>query len=329
MMEISRDLMMDFYTTMVRIRACDEKVIEKLYEGKLITFFHSCQGQEAPGTALGRSLNKDDYLYYNHRGHGLPKVLPKGLSVNAFVAEHYGRATGAAKGFAGFHNCDIDIGIPGMGGMVGGEATLAAGTALACKMRGKGQMTAIMFGDGATGRGPFHEALLMSATWKLPLVWCIENNLYQQWTCTTVSHPIDDLADFAHGYGMPSAIVDGQDVIACYEALQPAIQRAREGKGPTLLEFKTYRYRPHVEGFPDFSVQCEGGCRPVSEVEEWKKRDPIDLFEKVLLDKGVLKPADIEKIRKDADEEMEEACRFSENSPWPDPKDFDHALYSD
>ncbi|UCF91605.1 MAG: thiamine pyrophosphate-dependent dehydrogenase E1 component subunit alpha [Desulfobacterales bacterium] len=328
-MELSKELLIDLYTTMVRIRRCDEKVIECLFAGKLITFYHSCQGQEAPGTALGRSLRKDDYLYYNHRGHGLPKVLPKGMSPKTFIAEHYGRATGAAKGYAGFHNCDIEIGIPGMGGMVGGEATLAAGTALACKLRGKGQVTANMFGDGATGRGPFHEAMLMSATWKLPLIWCVENNRYQQWTCISLTHPKEDLADFAHGYGIPSAVVDGQDVIACYEALQPAIERARAGKGPTLLEFKTYRFRPHVEGFPDFSVQCEGGCRPEFEVEEWKKRDPIKLMEATLLEKGVLTEADIERIHREATEEMEEADRFSADSPWPDPKGLDQALYAD
>ncbi len=327
-MELTKDLMTDLYTTMVRIRKCDEKVIECLSQGKLITFFHSAQGQEAPGTALGLSLRKDDYLYYNHRGHGLPKVLSKGMDPKLFIAEHYGRATGTANGFAGFHNCDMENGIPGMGGMVGGDACLAAGTALACMMRGKGQVTANIFGDGATARGPFHEAMLMSATWKLPIVWCIENNRYQMWTNLNVTHPKEDLADFAHGYGIPSAIVDGQDVIACYEALQPAIERARAGKGPTLLEFKTFRFRPHVEGAPDFSVQAEGGLRSESEVEEWKKRDPIDLFRKTLFEKGVLTQADIDRIDREAVAEMEEACRFAEKSPWPDPNDFDKALYA-
>lgn len=328
-MELSKDLMIKLYTNMVRIRKCDEKIIERLFEGKLITFYHSCQGQEAPGTALGAALNVDDYLYYNHRGHGLPKVLPKGMSLKPFIAEHYGRATGAANGFAGFHNCDPEIGILGMGGMVGGESTLAAGTALACQMRGKKQVTALIFGDGATGRGPFHEAMLMSATWKLPLVWCIENNRYQQWTCLSVTHPKEDLADFAHGYGIPSAVVDGQDVMACYEALLPAIERAREGKGPSFLEFKTYRYRPHVEGFPDFSVQAEGGMRPESEVEEWKERDPIKLFKDALLERGILTDADVERIDQDVTAEIEEADRFSSESPWPDPKDLDKALYAD
>ncbi len=327
-MKITNETMIRMYTNMVRVRKLDEKTIECLFAGKLRTFFHSSQGQEAPGVALCAHLNKDDYLFYNHRGHGLNKCLPKGLSAREILAEHFGRATGGGRGFAGFHYSDISIGLPGMGGMVGGETTLAAGAGIACQLRGKGQVAVCCFGDGATGRGPLHEAMLMAAASKLPVIWFCENNLYAQWTCLNVSHPKEDLADFAQGYGMPSMIVDGQDVMAVYEAVGPAVERARSGKGPTFLEIKTYRYRPHAEGFPDYSVQCEGGVRPDEERESWLKRDPIELFRAALLEKDVLTQEDVDRIDREAAGEMEEAEKFAADSPWPNPADFDKALYA-
>jgi len=328
-MKVTKKLMKKLYTDMVRCRKLDEKLIECLFAGELLTFFHSCQGQEAPGAALCALLREDDYLFYNHRGHGLNKCLPRGMSAREILAEHYGKATGAAGGFAGFHYSDMKLGIPGMGGMVAGETTLAAGVGIACQMRGKGQVVACCFGDGATARGPFHEAMLMASTWNLPVVWFCENNRYQQWTCLDKTHPKEDIADFAHGYDIPSLIVDGQDVIAVYEAVKPAIERARAGEGPTLLELKTYRYRPHVEGFPDYSVECEGGIRAEEEVDAWKKKDPIELFKNSLVKKGILTEHDIERIDREATEEMEEARRFSSESPYPNPEDLSKALYAD
>lgn len=328
-MKVSKELMIKMYTDMVRVRKLDEKLVESLFAGKLITFYHSSQGQEAPGAALGALLREDDYLFFQHRGHGISRSVPKGMSVKEILAEHYGKATGGARGFAGFHYCDMKLGIPGMGGMVGGELTMAAGAGVACKMRGKGQVVASCLGDGATGRGSFHEGMLMAAIWKLPVIWFCENNLYQQWTRINVTHPKENLADFAYGFDIPSAIVDGQDVMAVYDALEPAIERARAGEGPTFLEIKTYRYREHVEGMGDYSVQTEGGVRPKEEIEAWKKRDPIKLFGDSLLEKDILTEADIERVDQEATEEMEEAERFAAESPEPDPKDISKALYAD
>jgi len=328
-MEVTNELLIKLYTQMVRVRKLDEKMIECLFSGKLRTFFHSGQGQEAPGVALCAHLNDDDMVFYNHRSHGLNKCLPKGMPARQILAEHFGKATGGGNGFAGFHYSDIGIGLPGMGGMVGGELTLAAGAGIACQLRGEGQVVVSCFGDGATGRGPLHEGLLMSAACKLPVIWFCENNLYAQWTRVNVTHPREDLADLAQGYGIPAAIVDGQDVMAVYEAVGPAVERARAGKGPTFLEVKTYRFRAHAEGFPDFSVRTEGGMRPQAEMDEWTKKDPIRLFKDALMEKGVLTQADEERIDKEADDEMAEAERFSAESPWPDPKNFDKALYAD
>jgi TPP-dependent pyruvate/acetoin dehydrogenase alpha subunit len=251
------------------------------------------------------------------------------MSAEAILAEHYGKVNGGAEGFAGFHYADLSLGIPGMGGMVGGEFTLAAGVAIAFQLRGAGQVAVCCFGDGATGRGTFHEAMLMSATWKLPVVWFCENNRYQQWTCIDVTHPKEDIVDFGGAYDIPSAAVDGQDVMAVYEAVAPAVDRAREGKGPTLIEAKTFRYRPHVEGFPDYSVGCQDGVRSEAEVKQWKERDPILLFKEVLLEHGVLSGADIEEIDRTAELEMDEAQRSSQEASYPGPEVLDRALYAE
>lgn len=328
-MQISKKLKIKLYTDMVRLRKCDEKILECLSAGRLLTFFHSGQGQEAPGVALCAALREDDFIFYQHRMHGINKCLPRGMPAKAMVAEHFGKATGGACGFAGFHYCEPELGILGMGGVVGGELTLAAGTGIACQLRKKGQVVVSCFGDGATGRGTFHEAMLMVAKWKLPVIWFCENNLYQQWTSARVSHPKENIADFAFGYGIPSAIVDGQDVLAVYKSVVPAIARARAGEGPTLLEIKTYRYRMHSEGGGDYSSQDPGGIRPKDEIEAWKKRDPIKLFEEGLLKEGTLTEADIERTHKEALKEMEEAVKFAAESPFPDPKDMDKALYAD
>lgn len=328
-MEVTKELMVKLYTDMVRVRKLDEKHVECVMAGKILTFFHSCQGQEAPGVAMCALLREDDYLFYTHRGHGIGKCLPRGMSAKELLAEHFGKATGASGGFAGFHYSDRKLGILGMGGTVAGEFTLAAGVGIACQLRGKGQIVVCNFGDGATGRGTFHEAMLMAATWKLPVIWFCENNLYQQFTYVGLTHPKKDLADFAFGYDIPSVIVDGQDVLAVYEALQPAIERARQGKGPSFLEIKTYRYRMHTEGRGDFSVTCPGGVRPRAEIEAWKKRDPVNLFRDKLLEKGILTEADVERIEQEATKEVEEAERFSEQSPYPDPAAMPGALYAD
>lgn len=328
-MKVNKELMVKLYTDMVRSRKLDEKHIECLMAGKIRVFFHSGQGQEAPGAALCAHLREDDYLFYQHRSHGINKCLPRGMTAKELLAEHFGKATGGCYGFAGFHFADRKLGLLGMGGLVGGEFTLACGVGIVCKLRGKGQVVASNFGDGATGRGTFHEAMLMSATWKLPVIWFCENNRYQQFTSVSVTHPKENLADFAPGYGIPSAIVDGQDVMAVYEALKPAMERARAGEGPTFLEIKTYRYRGHSEGLPDYIVQSDGGVRSKEEVDSWKARDPIKLFGDRLLENRILTESDIERINREAKEEMEEAERFASESPYPNPKDMPKMLYTD
>jgi len=325
-MGLTKPQMIKLYTNMVRIRKLDELLIKGLLSGKVQGFYHSQQGQEAVGAGACTFLRKDDYVFYTHRGHGVGKVLPKGVSAEAFLAEHYGRATGTCGGVVGFHTCEPEIGILGLGGTVGGEFTVAAGAGLAAKLRGKGQVVICPFGDGATGRGTFHTALLMSANWKLPVIWLCENNLYYQHTSLSEVYPKENLADLAFGYGMPGVIVDGQDVIAVYEAVQTAIDRARAGEGPSFIECKTYRYRGHTEGRPDYAGP---GLRDEEEVKAWKKRDPIDQFKAKLLEQKVLSENDIECIDQEAIKEMEEAQRRASESLTLGPEIFQNILYAD
>lgn len=350
-MQLDKELLLKLYVNMVRVRALDRKMIECLMAGKFVSFYHSCQGQEAPGVGLCALLNDRDYLYYNHRGHGINKLLPKGMSAGKMIAEHYGCSTGGAKGFAGFHYCDPEIGIPGMGGMVGGELTLAAGTGLACQFRGEKQVVAVCFGDGATGRGTLHESMLMSAKWKLPVVYFCENNDMAQFTTLDVTHVNTDVAAFANGHGVPSTIVDGQDVLDVYAAAKAAVDRAREGQGPSFIEIKTARCKSHAEGLPDFSVSCseggercanretcrffpdqcgEAGCRPKAQVKELLARDPIALLRDRLVGDGILTEKEIARIEREAQKEMDEAAEFSEKSPVATyvPGLFERTLYA-
>jgi len=310
---------------MVRIRKLDELLVKAFYDKKF-SRYHSQQGQEAVGVGVCTFLRKDDYLYYTHRGHGLGELVSKGFSPKAFVAEHYGKATGGSNGIGLVNMCDPEMGFFGMGGTVGGELTLAAGTGISAKLRGKGQVVASFMGDGTTGRGTLHESMLMTANWKLPVLWLCSNNKIAMWVPTEVTYPKENFADLAFGYGIPAAIVDGQDVIAVYEAAQTAIKRARAGEGPSFIEFKTCRYRSQMEGAADI---CQDGLRSEEEINAWKERDPIDLFQDKLLKEGILTRADVERIDREALKEAEEAERFAEESPYPAPDILGKALYSD
>jgi pyruvate dehydrogenase E1 component alpha subunit len=216
----------------------------------------------------------------------------------------------------------------GYAGIIGSLFTFTTGYGLAAKLDGKGQVAVCDFGDGHSQRGQFHEAMNLSALWKLPVVWVCENNQMAMFVPVEASFPQKDIAGLAAGYGIPGVVVDGQDVIAVYEAAEAAVNRARAGNGPTLLECKTYRIRPHTEGMPDFA---HGQIRSKEEVDYWKKRDPIKLFEKKLLEEGVLTNTDLEKIQKKIDEEIAEIEQFVLESPNQDLAnvDLDKLLYAD
>jgi TPP-dependent pyruvate/acetoin dehydrogenase alpha subunit len=326
-MELTREQHVELYTNLLRIRKLDELLVQACYDGRLSgNFFHSQQGQEAIGVGACTFLRDDDYLWYTHRGHGLCEVVSKGLPAKMLVAEHYGRATGSCQGIGFINTCYPEAGIFGMGGTVGGESTLAAGVALAAKLREKQQVVVCFLGDGALGEGSVHTALLMSANWKLPVVWICSNNGMGMWVPTSASYPRENVADLAFGYNIPATIEDGQDVVRVYEAVQVAVERARSGEGPSFIEFKTCRYRSQAEGLPDYSLD---GLRDEAIVEYWKTRDPIQLCEQRLLQAGLISNADVEQIRSRVSKEVEDAEKFALDSPLPEPEILTTALYAD
>jgi pyruvate dehydrogenase E1 component alpha subunit len=325
-MALEKEQLIRLYTNLVRARKLDETVVKGIAEGKTVAFFHSGQGEEAVGVGGCTFLREDDYIYPHHRGHGVAHLISKGMSPKAFIAEHYGRATGGAGGIAGFHAAEPELGIMGAAGTIGSQFPVSLGWGLAAKKRDRGQVVVCFFGDGSSNRGTMHEAMNAAALWKLPIVWVCHNNLYAQFMPIKDAYPKENIADLAAGYGMPGVVVDGQDVVAVHEAVQAAVTRARAGEGPTLVECKTYRYRAHVEGVPDVS---HAEPRPAEEVEAWKKRDPIKLFRERLLEEGILSQDDVERIDREVAREIDEAERFAMDSPVPDPAVLQRALYAD
>ena len=325
-MALTKEHLIKLYTNMVRARKTDETIVKGLQEGKVVSFYHSGQGSEAVGVGVCSFLRKDDYIYPHHRGHGIAYALSKGGSIKGFLAEHYGKATGGAGGISGFHALEPEVGILGGAGTIGSQFPVSVGWGLACKKNGKGQVTVCCFGDGSSNRGTLHEAMNLAAVWSLPIVWVCENNLYAQHMPIKDAYPREDIADLAAGYNMPGVVVDGQDVIAVHEAIQAAVERARAGDGPSLLECKTYRYRTHSEGGPDIAHESP---RSPEEIEVWKKRDPIKLFQEKLLEQGILTQADTERIDAEVTAEMEEVERFAMESPLPSPDILEKSLYAD
>jgi len=323
-MALTKEQLITLYTNLLKARKADEMVVKGLQEGKVVSFFHSGQGSEAVGVGVCAFLRPDDYLYAHHRGHGLAYLLSKGASLKGFLAEHYGKATGMAGGVAGFHGVDTEHGMFGGAGTIGSQFPVSVGWALAAKKNGKGQVTVCCFGDGSSNRGTMHEAMNLAAVWKLPIIWVCENNLYAQFMPIKDAYPREDIADIAAGYNMPGVVVDGQDVIAVHEAVQAAVERARRGEGPSLIECKTYRYRMHSEGAPDIA---HFEPRPPAEIEAWKKRDPIKLFQKKLLDERILTKAEAERIEREVQAEVEEAEKFAMESPRPDPAILPKLVY--
>ncbi|MGE5483932.1 MAG: thiamine pyrophosphate-dependent dehydrogenase E1 component subunit alpha [Ignavibacteriales bacterium] len=308
------------YVQMVRIRAFETRVSELFAQGKVPGFVHLYIGEEATAVGVCSNLKSSDFITSTHRGHG--HCLAKGGNMKAMMAELFGKTTGYCKGKGGsMHIADVDMGILGANGIVGGGLTIAAGAGLSAKMRGTDQVTVCFFGDGASNQTTFHEGLNLSSIWKLPVVYVCENNLYGISMHQSRHQRVADVADRAAAYGIPGVTVDGNDVIAVYEAAREAVARARAGEGPTLVECKTYRWKGHFEGDPTT-------YRPKDELEEWKKKCPILGFGGRLLEMGILTPNDVDSIRREAEAEVEDAIRFAVESPLPSPEDALEDLYA-
>jgi pyruvate dehydrogenase E1 component alpha subunit len=317
-MELTAEQKILLYANMVRIRKMDEMLQRNfLVTRKIRSIYIAQEGQEAVGAGGCTFLNKDDYLFFSHRGMGIAKTLPKGVPAGVIAAEFFGKATGTCRSLSGHRTSYAELGVSGPSGSVASDLTMAAGAGIAAKSRGRGQVVAVFFGDGAMNRGTFHTSLLMSANWKLPVVWVCENNGYFGPTSVKEHYPKENIADLAFGYGIPGVVVDGQDVTAVCQAVQTAVNRARAGEGPSLIECKTL----------SFAEDIYTGPRNTEEMR--KKYDPITNFRSRLLEEGVLTPETAERIDREADGEMAEAERFADESPPPGPEILKEALYAD
>lgn len=320
--KVSNEVLGELHERMARIRRFEEAAGRLMEAGKIPGALHLYVGQEAVGSGVMQHLTKDDQITSTHRGHG--HLIAKGGDFGPMFAELFGKATGYCKGKGGsMHISNMALGMLGANGIVGAGPPIAVGAAFSNRFRGTDNVAIAFFGDGASNEGSFHEAANMAALYDLPCVFVCENNGYGEYTSQANHQAIRDVADRAAGYGMPGVIVDGMDVMAVYEAAGEAIQRARKGDGPTLLECKTYRFFDHV-GMRGMGLSY----RSDEELETWQKRDPITMFEERLVEMDVITQDEIEALYRQIDEEIDSAIRFAEESPFPDASDLLEDVYS-
>ncbi len=312
-MELSTELQMDMHRRMVRIRLFEEAAGKLAEAAKLPGFLHLYVGQEAVAAGVCAALTDDDQITSTHRGHG--HLVAKGGQFNEMMAELMGKATGYCKGKGGsMHISNLDVGMLGANGIVGAGAPIAVGAGFANKYKGNGNVAVPFFGDGSTNIGAFHEAANMACALKLPVVFVCENNEYGEFTAREKTMAITDIVDRAAGYGMPGVIVDGMDVVAIHEAATEAVNRARRGDGPSLIEAKTYRYYNH-HGIQNLGLKY----RTDDEVATWRERDPIFTFEERLIEMGTATRDDIDGVWAELRADIDTAIEFAENSPVPTP----------
>lgn len=320
-MAIDQKKMLDMYRTMLKIRKFEEQVGELFLNGHIWGAVHLYSGEEAVAVGACAALSPDDYITSTHRGHG--HCIAKGGDLRLMMAEIYGRATGYCKGKGGsMHIADVEAGILGANAIVGDGIGIAVGAALASRIKGTNQVALAFFGDGAVGTGIFHEAINLASVLKLPAVFVCENNQFAVSTRVSYSSPVAHIADRAAAYGIPSMTVDGNDVLAIYNAVHQAVGRARQGGGPSLIEGLTYRWEGHFKGDPE-------GYRRAEEVAEWReKRDPIKLFAAYLLQNGITTEEALRQIDTEVQAQVKEAVAFAEGSPLPETESLFVNLYA-
>jgi pyruvate dehydrogenase E1 component subunit alpha len=314
-----KELHLKMLRQMVLIRRFEEKAAEAYALGKIGGFCHLYIGQEAVGVGALAALRDDDYVICSYREHG--QALVKGISANAVMAELFGKATGCSKGKGGsMHLFDVKRGFMGGHGIVGGHIPLAAGLAFASKYQGNDKVCVCFFGEAAVNIGSFHETLNMASVWKLPVIFLCENNRYGMGTAFERVAAVTDIVEHACSYDMAAELVDGMNVLTVYDATRRAVERARKKSHPTLLEVRTYRYMGHSMSDP-----LHGVYRTKDEVEEQKARDPITQLANKLKDDGVIDQAGLDALDAEIHAEVEQAVKFADDSPDPDPGE----LYTD
>ncbi len=319
--KLDRDALLKMYRQLVLIRRFEERSAQQYSLQKIAGFCHLYIGQEAVAVGVEAAMRPDDYLVTAYREHG--QILARGTPSGPVMAELFGKATGVAKGKGGsMHLYDVSRHMYGGWGIVGAQIPLALGMAYSSKYREDGRVTVCLFGEAAVNQGAFHEALNMAAIWKVPAVFICENNRYGMGTPISVSSAVTEVYKRAAAYDIPGEPCDGMDTLDTMEVVKRAVDRARAGEGPTLIEARTYRFRGH-------SMSDPAVYRTREEVERERKNDPIPKLAKYIKSRKLATDEDFEKIAEDVENEVAEAIKFADESPWPDPSELYTDVYVD
>lgn len=314
-MSLEPQQLLEMYRKMVTIRVFDQRAVEEFHAGNIPGVVHAYIGEEAVAVGVCSALRRDDRIVSTHRGHG--HTIAKGAEIKLMMAELFGRSNGYCRGKGGsMHIADFSVGMLGANGIVGAGLPIATGAALAAKLERSDRVAVAFFGDGASNEGAFHGSLNLASIWKLPAIFVCENNRWASGVSASYALSVADVSMRAVSYNIPGITVDGTDVLAVYEATEQAVQRARAGAGPTLVECKAYRWRAHSEarGNP-------ADPRPREEIEMGPQHDPIASFATRLLEQGVATTATLQQIDREVAVAVAEAIAFAKASPLPRPED--------
>lgn len=322
--DIPREHLVRLYKQMLRIRKVQVRIEEEYPKDEMKTPVHLCKGQEAIPAGMCAHLDKEDYLLSNYRGHG--HYLAKGGDLKSLIAELYGRETGCSRGRGGsMHLIDNSVGLLGSSSIVAGGIPIATGAALGSLLQGNKRVTMVLFGDGAVDEGVLYESINFAMLKRLPVIYVCENNLYAVCSHRSNRQPSKDIYERFDGFGISRYKADGNNVVDVYRVGRRAVEDARRGKGPSFIEFCTYRWCGHSGGGTDIEL----GYRTQEELDAWMERCPLKNFELFLLDRQVISGSDITCFNQAFDKEIDEAFEFARNSPFPDEAEVSKYLYSD
>jgi 2-oxoisovalerate dehydrogenase E1 component len=322
MPDLTQDELIRLYRGMLVIRRTEEQLAKSHQAGLIPGACHTYVGEEAVATGVCANLRNNDVVFSTHRGHG--HALAKGVTPRALIAELFGRVTGVSRGRGGsMHLFSPEVGLLGTTGIVGPNILQAAGAGYTFKLLKTDRVSVGFFGDGAVSNGAFHEGINLATIWQLPVLFVCENNLYATEVAFSSATRNPQVANRGPAYGLPAVAVDGNDVLAVYAAAREAVERARSGGGPTLIECRTYRTRSHAEGMRDV------GYRTKDEVDAWKARDPIQRLKQHLLSLGDTSAATLDSLEAEVQALVEEAAEFAKSSAWPDPATAHEHIYSE
>ena len=309
-MDLSRETLVKLYEAMVTIRNFEELGIYEMGQRRLSGSVHSSAGQEAVPTGVCAHLTDSDYISSTHRGHG--HCIAKGVDPKLMMSELFGRFNGTNKGKGGsMHIADMSRGMLGTNGVVAASVPLAVGAALTSSIKRAGQVAVAFFGDGGANQGVLHESMNLASVWKLPVIFLCENNLYAESTPVEYALSVENVADRAAAYNMPGIVADGMDVFDVYEKAADAVQRARSGEGPSLVECKTYRYYGHTVFDNPRTYRTE------EEEQYWRGRDPIISFRTRVLEEAIFSQEELDDIDQKIEQLIRDAIKFAEESPLP------------